>query len=233
MLEICRAGTWPVIELYVDDSVTEQEKESIETMLGHDTPVHRESSDRIVELCHSKAHQGYLAKMAEYPYKDLREVIGNAHAGTGRTWIILDRVQDPYNTGAIIRSAEVLGIQGIIIPRTGQCGVNSMTARTSAGAVNRIPIARVDDLARSVAFMKEKGIRIAGADAGEGVPVYEYNFMSPAAVILGNEAQGIRPEIRSLCDTFIHIPRKGAIDSLNVAQAAAVICYEILRQHQA
>jgi len=167
--------------------------------------------------------------MGEFPYADLGSMIEEASAQAGSAWIVLDQIQDPYNTGAIIRSAEVFGIQGIVLAEAHQCGVNSMVARTSAGAVNRIPIARVPDLAPALKRLCDAGIRITGTDIQQGTPLNQYDFSTPTAVILGNEAAGVRPGIRDLCSSFICIPQAGRIGSLNVAAAAAVICYEARR----
>lgn len=201
----------------------------IESCISSETLLFREPAARLTQLCHSKAHQGYLAKMGKFPYTDLDSMVQEAAEKTGKVWIVLDRIQDPYNTGAIIRSAEVFGIEGIVISDVQQCGVNSMVARTSAGAVNRIPVARVPGLAQALKKLRDSGIRITGTDMKQGTPLHQYDFSTPSAVILGNEAEGMRPEIRELCGSFIRIPQAGSIGSLNVAAAAAVICYEAQR----
>jgi 23S rRNA (guanosine2251-2'-O)-methyltransferase len=169
--------------------------------------------------------------MSEYPYTDPDEVIRNADSPA--LLVILDRIQDPFNVGAIIRSAEVLGVDGIFLPEKGQCGVNSMVARTSAGAVNRISIARIADVIQFAEYVKGKGIRLACASEKNGIEPSKYDFNKSTTLVFGNEGEGISEGLLDMCDANIRIPQKGDIGSLNVAAAAAVILYESVRQRRA
>jgi len=229
VLEVCRAGKWPVVELYLGEDLPAGEAAAVRRMVRGAVPVHRVPSRRIEQLCHARDHQGYLAKMGEYPYADF-EALARAGPGEAPLVLFLDRVQDPYNVGAILRSGEVLGAAGVVLPSRGQCGVNSMVARTSAGAVNRIPVARVEDPLRALAAFRERGFRLAAASQEGDVDVAAYDFRVPVVVILGNEAEGVRPDIAACCHAVLRIPQAGRIGSLNVAAAAAVVCYEALRQ---
>lgn len=229
--ETLTAGKWPILELYLDQGLS---AENIEAATGIAEklriPVKVESSKRLLQLCHTSEHQGYLAKMSPFPYSDALKILSRFNTSQTPLFAILDSLQDPYNFGAIIRSAEVMGVNALFICEKAQVGVTSMVARSSAGAVNRIEIAQVPDLIELARKMQERGIALVGTGEKGITDVCDYDFQQPAAVVLGNEGMGITGELLALCDAQIRIPQQGAIGSLNVAAAAAIIFYEAQRQ---
>ncbi|HUT24953.1 MAG TPA: 23S rRNA (guanosine(2251)-2'-O)-methyltransferase RlmB [Sumerlaeia bacterium] len=146
------------------------------------------------------------------------------------TLVILDAIQDPFNFGAIVRSAEALGVDGVFIGEDRQVEVTSMVARASAGAVNRLPIARVGDLADLATQLRALGVRILGASEKAGQECAACDFRRPAAIVLGSEGAGISPPLLEICDGLVRVPQRGVIASLNVAAAAAILFYEARRQ---
>jgi len=233
IVEILCGGRWDIAELHLAEELPEDELAEARALAdARHTPVRIEPAERLRGLCHSSEHQGYLAKMLEFPYADPREVL-SALAGQSASrpfHVLLDRVQDPYNFGAIIRSAEGLGVDALWIGERDQVGVTSMVARSSAGAVNRIPISRVPNLAVLVSRLRERGLVLVAATEKGAVDCTAHDFTAPTALILGNEGEGIAPELVTLCNARVQVPQSGAIGSLNVAAAAAVLFYEARRQ---
>jgi 23S rRNA (guanosine2251-2'-O)-methyltransferase len=234
VIEILEAGRWPIAELYLSNLLETEELDDAEAKaysLGY--TVHFESPDRIRELCRNGEHQGYLAKMREYPYSDLDEILSglekNTESDAVPIFVLLDGIQDPFNFGAIVRSAEVLGLNGVIIGDTNQVGVTSMVARSSAGAVNHIPIHRSDNLEQVIETLRSRSVSIVGASEKEATECGEFAFESPTVLILGNEGSGIRQELLDQSDARVCIRQFGQVESLNVAAAAAIIFHEARR----
>jgi len=230
--ETLRAGTWPIVELYLADNLRADQLDAAAQMaLALDVPVKIETARRLEQLCHSPDHQGYLAKMSLFPYADAEAVLAKQAAQA--LYLVLDRIQDPHNFGAMVRSAEVFGAGAVFIGHQGQVGVTTAVARASAGAVNRVPIVQADDLVAAAARLREAGVALAGASEKAETPVTDFDFRRPAAVVIGSEAAGIRPQLAAACDTLVHIPQHGQIGSLNAAAAAAIVLYEARRQRAA
>ena len=144
--------------------------------------------------------------------------------------VVLDSIQDPQNLGAIIRSAETLGIQGMILPKNRTSTLNETVAKCSSGAIEHLPIAWVTNLTRGIEHLKEKGFWIAGVVPDGNTPCHQYKFDTPIVLVLGGEEKGIRPLLKKSCDVTLNIPMQGAIGSLNASAAAAILFYEALRQ---
>jgi 23S rRNA (guanosine2251-2'-O)-methyltransferase len=144
--------------------------------------------------------------------------------------LILDAIQDPHNFGAILRSADAMGMSGVFVGKTGQAEVTSLVARSSAGAVNHISLAQVDDLAGLAELLQSRGVQILGASEKEGIPADQCDFRRPTALVIGNEGIGIRPELLRLCDARVTIPQHGHVGSLNAAVSAGILLYEARRQ---
>ena len=228
--EILEVGRWPMKVLYLDEALPEDRvRYARERAAALHIPVECVSSERITQLCHTKEHQGYLAKMSPFPYASLHDVL-DAAVGIAPSYVVLDGVQDPYNFGAIIRSAEVLGMQAVFVGESHQAEVNRLVARASAGAVNRLPIVQVPDILELIPKFRERNIRLLSASEKANVACHEYDLTQPVAIVMGNEGDGVRPEIQQHCDQLIAIPQVGAIGSLNVAAAAAILFYETSRQ---
>ncbi len=231
--EILDAGRWPVAELLLADTLPEDTlAQSLARAEALDIPVSVEPAERLAQLCQSSEHQGYLARMAPFPYADPEALLTGAQDAP-RLHAMLDRIQDPHNFGAIIRSAEVLGVQALWIGERNQAEVSSMVARSSSGAVNRIPIAQMESLPQAARAMKDRGFHLAAATEKAPVSCAEFDFRRPVTLVLGNEARGVSEELLAECDDELGIPQHGHIGSLNVAAAAAILFYEAQRQRAA
>jgi 23S rRNA (guanosine2251-2'-O)-methyltransferase len=229
VVETLTAGRWPILDLYVSTDLPESEREAARASAGKaGVPLREESSALLEQLCHSTEHQGYLARMSEFPYAQEDAVIRGA--GPAPAFAILDGVQDPHNFGAMVRTAEVLGLDGVFIGETGQVGVTSMVVRSSAGAVNHVPIVRVPDLEALAARLAGQGVRLVAATEKAEAGLDTFDFTGPVAVIIGNEGAGIRPTLLAACQSRVSVPQCGRIGSLNAAVAAAIVFYEIRRQ---
>jgi 23S rRNA (guanosine2251-2'-O)-methyltransferase len=176
-------------------------------------------------------HQGIIAEAMEYEYKEIEDIFENAKKKNEKPFvIILDEITDVHNLGAIIRTAECLGSHGVIIPKRRAAGVNGVVAKTSAGAVEYLPIVRVTNISQTLEILKEKGLWIYGADMDGEKYISEENLDIPVGVVIGSEGSGIGRLIKKNCDTLVKIPMKGNINSLNASCAASIIIYEIMKQ---
>lgn len=236
VMEALEAALWPVLEFYLDESLPEDALARARGLGGAQGALIETVSDRrLFELAHTHEHQGYLARMGPFPYAALEEALAGGDgikrpAGDTPLYLVLDAVQDTFNFGAILRSAEAMGVWAVIVGKTNQARVNSLVARASSGAINRIPVAEVDCLAETAAEMASRGIMVAAADEKNGADCAAADFSGPTALVLGNEGRGISPELMAHCAKQVRIPMFGGIGSLNVAAAAAVLLYEIRRQ---
>lgn len=179
----------------------------------------------------SCVHQGVIAYISEKETVSLSGLVELAfQADPQPTLVLLDEIQDPHNMGAIIRSAEVLGIQGLIIPKHRSAPLNETVAKCSAGAIEILPVAWVTNLAQAIEELKEAKFWIVGVDMDGEKKCHEFDFNMPTALVIGGEEKGIRPIVKKACDFTVCIPMKGQIQSLNASTASAVVFYEILRQ---
>lgn len=234
--ETLLAGRWPIVELHLADDLPVaqlDEARALAEPLGAKVVV--EGRERLQSLAHTAEHQGYLARMGPFPYADAAE-LGTAKASAssaGALFLILDSIQDPYNFGAILRSAGAFGVSGVFMGSRGQVPVTSMVARSSAGVVNRVPIAQVDDLCEQSKLLGARGVQVIGATEKADRRLVDCDFRRPTALIVGNEGIGIRPELLACCDLLVRIPVAADVDSLNAAAATAVLLYEATRWRQA
>ena len=191
-----------------------------------DTIINYVSKERLDQLSETHAHQGVIAQVAAYEYSTVEDILAKAEEkGEPPFLILLDNVEDPHNLGAIIRTANLAGAHGVIIPKRRAVGLTSTVAKTSAGAINYTPVAKVTNLVRTMEELKQKGIWFVCADMG-GESMYRMNLTGP----IGNEGEGVSRLVREACDFTASIPMKGDIDSLNASVAAGVLAYEIVRQ---
>ena len=198
-----------------------------------DTIINYVSKERLDQLSETHAHQGVIAQVAAYDYSTVDEILARAEEkGEAPFLIILDNVEDPHNLGAIIRTANLAGAHGVIIPKRRAVGLTSTVAKTSAGAINYTPVAKVTNIIRTIEELKEKGIWFVCADMG-GETMYDLDLTGPMGVVIGNEGEGVSRLVREACDFTASIPMKGDIDSLNASVAAGVLAYEIVRQRLA
>jgi 23S rRNA (guanosine2251-2'-O)-methyltransferase len=191
--------------------------------------VPREQLDR---LAHTPAHQGVVAVTSQKKYLDLDDLLANRR-GANSFLVVLDGVEDPQNLGAIIRTADAAGADGIVLPKRRAVGVTGTVAKASAGASEHLHIARVTNLARSLEEMKSQNLWIVGLDE-RGTQTYDtVDYRVDCALVLGAEGKGMHEHMRSRCDLLVHIPVLGEVPSLNVSVAAAVVMYEVARQRRA
>ena len=195
-----------------------------------DTIINYVSKERLDQLSETRAHQGVIAQVAAYEYSTVEEILARAEEkGEPPFLILLDNVEDPHNLGAIIRTANLAGAHGVIIPKRRAVGLTSTVAKTSAGAINYTPVAKVTNIVRTIEELKEKGIWFVCADM-DGEIMYDLDLTGPMGLVIGNEGEGVSRLVREACDFTASIPMKGDIDSLNASVAAGVLAYEIVRQ---
>ena len=195
-----------------------------------DTIINYVSKERLDQLSETRAHQGVIAQVAAYEYSTVEEILARAEEkGEPPFLILLDNVEDPHNLGAIIRTANQAGAHGVIIPKRRAVGLTATVARTSAGALNYTPVAKVTNLVKTMEDLKKKGLWFVCADM-DGDVMYDVNMKGPIGLVIGNEGEGVGRLVKDTCDFTARIPMKGDIDSLNASVAAGVLAYEIVRQ---
>ena len=199
----------------------------------HDTIVQYVAKERLDQLSETKKHQGVIAFAAAYEYATVDEILEKAQEKGEPPFIfVLDGIEDPHNLGAIIRTANLAGAHGVIIPKRRAAGLTAVVARTSAGALNYTPVAKVTNLVRTIEELKEQGIWFVCADM-DGTVMYDLDLKGPIGLVIGSEGEGVSRLVKETCDFVAAIPMKGDIDSLNASVAAGVMAYEIVRQRQA
>lgn len=191
-------------------------------------PVDRRKLDA---MSTTHAHQGVITLAAAHAYATIDDILEEAASrGENALIVICDELTDPYNLGAVLRSAECAGAHGVIIPKRRSVGLTAAVAKASAGAVEYMKVARVTNINNAITELKEKGVWIFGTAAEGSVPMYQADLTGPAAIVIGNEGEGMSPLVRKNCDVTVHIPMKGRISSLNASAAASVLLYEAVRQ---
>jgi 23S rRNA (guanosine2251-2'-O)-methyltransferase len=231
--EILEGGRWPVAELHLSEDLPEEELARMRDFGQRaDIKLIEAHPGRLTELCHSSEHQGYLAKMRPYVYTEAEELLSMIAQKACPLVVILDSIQDPHNFGALLRSAEVFGVDAVFAADSHQAQVSGLVARSSAGAIHRMPICRTHDLAALIQQLQTAGIHVTAATEKADEDCRSNDFVQPTALVLGNEGRGISPELLAVCNGQTRIPQCGAIASLNVAAAAAILFYEVYRQRQ-
>ncbi len=194
-------------------------------------PVQNVERNKLNEISESDNHQGIIAMAAAHEYSSLEDIIEASKGKDKAPFILLlDEIMDPHNLGSIMRTADAVGVDGIIIPKRRSVGLTAVVAKTSAGAIEYVPVAKVSNLSQAIDKLKEAGFWVAGADAAGEQAHYEANLGGPIALVIGNEGEGISRLIREKCDFLVNIPMVGNVSSLNASVAAAVFMYEVLRQ---
>lgn len=230
VIEAFRSGK-PVDKLFVLDGCQDGPVRTIiREAKKHDTIINFVTRERLDQISETKKHQGVIAYAAAYEYSEVEDMLELAKKkGEDPFLILLDNIEDPHNLGAIIRTANLAGAHGVIIPKRRAVGLTSTVAKTSAGALNYTPVAKVTNLGHTIDELKEQGMWFVCADMG-GETMYNLNLTGPIGVVIGNEGEGVSRLIREKCDFVASIPMKGDIDSLNASVAAGVLGYEIVRQ---
>ena len=195
-----------------------------------DTIINYVPKERLDQLSQTGSHQGVIAQIAAYEYSTVEDILEKAREKGEPPFIfLLDNIEDPHNLGAIIRTANLAGAHGVIIPKRRAVGLTATVAKTSAGALNYTPVAKVTNLGKTIDELKEAGIWVVCADM-DGDRMYDLNLKGPIGMVIGNEGEGVSRLIREKCDFTAAIPMKGDIDSLNASVAAGILAYEIVRQ---
>lgn len=191
-------------------------------------PVDRRKLDA---MSFTHAHQGVITLAAAHEYCTIDDILEEAASrGENALIVICDELTDPHNLGAIMRSAECAGAHGVIIPKRRSVGLTATVAKASAGAVEYMRVARVTNINHAIAELKEKGVWIFGTAAEGSIPMYQADLTGPAALVIGNEGDGMSPLVRKNCDVTVSIPMRGRISSLNASAAASILLYEAVRQ---
>lgn len=188
--------------------------------------------EALTRLAGTSSHQGVLAKIADFKYSDISDIIQLARSkGESLLIVILDHIEDPQNLGAIVRTADFLGAHGVVIPKDRAAAVTPAVIKASSGAVNNLLIARVVNLARVIKDLKKDGVWIVGADADSRQTVYEQDLKNlDLALVVGSEGRGLSKSVMESCDFLVSIPKSGKVSSLNASVAAGIILYDIVRQ---
>ncbi len=230
VLEAFRAGK-TIDKLYVLDGCQDGPVLSIKREAKkHDTLLKYVTKERLDQLSETGKHQGVIAVAAAYEYASVEDILKKAEAKGEPPFIfLLDNIEDPHNLGAIIRTANLAGAHGVIIPKNRAVGLTAVVARTSAGALNYTPVARVTNLVKTIEDLKKEGLWFVCADM-DGELMYRQNLTGPIGLVIGSEGEGVGRLVKEKCDFTASIPMKGDIDSLNASVAAGVLAYEIVRQ---
>ena len=230
VIEAFRAGK-PIDKIFILDgcqdgpvSTIKREAKKKDVMIKYVT------KERLDQISETGKHQGVIAYAAAYEYAELEDIFDNAkEKGEDPFVIILDNIEDPHNLGAIIRTANLAGAHGVIIPKNRAVGLTATVARTSAGALNFTPVVKVTNISKTIQELKDRGLWFVCADMG-GTEMYKLNLKGPIGLVIGNEGDGVSRLVRENCDMIASIPMKGDIDSLNASVAAGVLAYEYVRQ---
>lgn len=195
-----------------------------------DTVIRYVNKERLDQMSETGKHQGVIAYAAAYDYAEVEDIMQSAKdKGEDPFILLLDNIEDPHNLGAMIRTAHLAGAHGVIIPKNRAVGLTATVARTSAGALNYLPVAKVTNLAKTIEDLKKEGLWFVCADMG-GTVMYDLNLKGPIGLVIGSEGEGVGRLVKEKCDLIASIPMKGQIDSLNASVAAGVLAYEIVRQ---
>lgn len=230
VLEAFRAGK-TVDKLYIQDGCHDGVLNTItREARKHDTIINYVAKERMDQMSTTGKHQGVIAQAAAYEYAELDEIFAKAEEKGEPPFIfILDEIEDPHNLGAIIRTANLAGAHGVIIPKRRAAGLTATVVKASAGALNYTPVVKVTNIAQTIEDLKKRGLWFVCADMN-GETMYRLNLTGPIGLVIGNEGEGVSRLVREKCDYIASIPMHGDIDSLNASVAAGVLAYEIVRQ---
>lgn len=230
VIEAFRSGK-PIDKVLIQDGAQDGPVQTIKREAKkHDTIVKFVTKERLDQISGTGKHQGVIAYAAAYEYAQVEDILAAAREKNEPPFIILlDGIEDPHNLGAIIRTANLVGAHGVIIPKNRAAGLTAAVARTSAGALNYTPVARVTNLSKTMEELKKEGMWFVCADM-DGTSMYQLDLKGAIGLVIGNEGEGVGRLVKEHCDFIASIPMKGDIDSLNASVAAGVLAYEIVRQ---
>lgn len=228
--EAFRSGK-TIDKLYVLDGCHDGAVNTIKNLARkQDTIVNYVTKERLDQMSTTGKHQGVIAQAAAYEYAEVEDILKAARDKEEPPFIfILDELEDPHNLGAIIRTANLCGAHGVIIPKRRAVGLTATVVKASAGAINYTPVAKVTNIAKTIEELKEQGLWFVCADM-DGEVMYHHNLTGPIGLVIGNEGSGVSRLVKEKCDYVASIPMKGDIDSLNASVACGILAYEIVRQ---
>ena len=230
VIEAYRSGK-PIDKIFILDGAADGPIMTIKRdAKKHDTMVKYVSKERLDQMSETGKHQGVIAYAAAYEYAEVEDMLALAREkGEPPFLVLLDGIEDPHNLGAIIRTANQAGAHGVIIPKNRAVGLTATVAKTSAGALNYTPVAKVTNIGKTIEDLKKEGLWFVCADM-DGTTMYNLDLKGPIGLVIGNEGDGVSRLVKEKCDFVASIPMKGDIDSLNASVAAGVLAYEIVRQ---
>ncbi|MBQ8827886.1 MAG: 23S rRNA (guanosine(2251)-2'-O)-methyltransferase RlmB [Clostridia bacterium] len=230
VIEALKAGT-PINKILMSETSSGSLRVIIAMAQERGIVFTKVSKDKLEELTGTKNHQGVMAYTAAAKYYDVDDILEKAESlGEAPFIIILDEIQDAHNLGAIIRSADAVGAHGVIIPKRRAASLTGVVAKSSAGAVSHVMVARVPNIPNTIDELKKKGVWIAGTDLTGDTVFYDADFKAPTGLVIGSEGNGMGRLVREKCDYVLNIPMKGAVSSLNASVAAGVVMYEVFKQ---
>ncbi len=230
VLEAFRSGK-TIDKLYLLDGCQDGPVKTITRVAKkHDTIIQYVAKERLDQISETGKHQGVVAISAAYAYTDIEDILKKAEEkGEPPFLVFLDGIEDPHNLGAVIRTANQAGAHGVVIPKRRAVGLTAAVAKTSAGAINYTPVAKVTNISTTINELKKRGMWFVCADM-EGTLMYDVDLTGPIGLVIGSEGSGVSSLVKKNCDMTAAIPMKGEIDSLNASVAAGVLAYEIVRQ---
>lgn len=203
-------------------------RELISLARASGVPVYHESSEVLNRLAPRAHHQGVVAEISDITWAGFEELL--ASVGSRALLLALDHVEDPRNLGALARTAEGAGVQGIIVPHRGGAPPSAAAVTASAGALLHVPLARVTNLSAALERAKKAGIWVVGLQPRGGIPWFEFDYTVPVLIVVGSEGRGLRRRVAATCDAGVFLPQRGRVESLNVSVAAGIVLYEAVRQ---
>lgn len=231
VIEALRAPETGVKEILIAQNRREDLKEILHLAAGQQVSVRYGERNDLADFAKTKFHQGVAAVVEGYGYASLERILARwKESGFRALILVLDSIQDPQNLGALIRTANVCGTHGVIIPRDRAAGITPTVVKASAGATAFTPVARVTNITSALERLKEEGVWIVGATGESKTSLFQEDLTVDLAVVIGSEGRGIRPRVLSMCDLTVSVPMRGQISSLNASVAAGIILYEVIRQ---
>lgn len=234
--EALRAGRRPVRRLFLAEGLrpTMPLREIVALARQRGCSVETQPRQVLFRLVGTKEHQGFVLEAGPYPYVELAEIVAAARAaGPAAVVLLLDRLQDPQNVGTLLRTAEAVGVQGVVLPQHEAAMITSAVVKASAGASEHLAVARVPNLVRAIRMLQEAGLWVWGLEEDPPALLYtQVDWTRPLAVVVGSEGSGLRRLVRERCDGLVRLPMRGQVGSLNAAVAGSVLLYEIWRCRQ-
>lgn len=231
VLELLRGGGRRVDEIAVLGGAAGPLGEVVALARRAGVKVSYRTRDQLTAIAGTAQHQGVVARVAAAAYLDLEALLeASGSRGEPAFLLALDQIQDPRNLGALLRTAEAMGVHGVIVPKHHAVGLTGAVARTSVGAIEHVPVARETNMVSALEKLTKSGIWVYGAMARGGMPCWQASLTGPLCIVVGAEGHGLRPLVARACDALLTIPMSGSLGSLNAAAAGAMLCYEVSRQ---